>query len=111
MKNFRRFLFALAIAVFVSALAIWFNDTALQLPTRLLGMVIASAAGLAVISGVLEVRSWRLPEPEDPPIARYVTPKSPVEKALEAIDNAKEVSTRTERKVRIRIDTEDARND
>jgi hypothetical protein len=111
MKNIRRFLFALGVAVCMSAVALSISDTALDIPPRILVMVAASSAALAVVSGFLEVRSWQLPTPEDPPVARYVTPKSPVEKAMEAMDNAADVSTRTERKVRIRIDTEDARND
>lgn len=108
----RRLMMALAIGVLFSAGLVLFNNAALQIPGHLLMLVMVSAAGLAVVSGVFEVRSWRTPTPEEPPVAKMpVMPKSPVEKALNAMDSAQDMSSRTERKVRIRIDTEDTRND
>lgn len=112
MKFLRRFILALAVGVLVSTGLVLFNDTALHIPTRILAMVILSAVALTVAGGVFEVRSWRTPTPEEPPITRIPSaPKSPVEKAIAAMDNANDISSRTERKVRIRIDTEDAHND
>ncbi len=111
MKTVRRVLFALAVGVCLSSVLVWLNDTTLHIPAGIIGIVAVSAAALAAFVGVAEIRSWRLPDPEEPPVSRVATPRSPVEKAIQAMDDAHEVSTRTERKVRIRIDTEDARSD
>jgi hypothetical protein len=108
MKTARRLIFGLSLSVSVISLALWLGQASVPIPPLMLALIAAAALGLAVLLLAWEAQSWRMPTPEDPPTpSRPVAPKTPVEKALDAMDNAHEISSRTERKVRIRIDAEE----
>lgn len=111
MKTVRRLIFGLSLFVAAGSAVLWLSQASLPVPPLMLAFIALGALGLAVAAFALEARSWRMPTPEDPPTpSKPVMPKSPVEKALDAMDNAERISSRTERKVRIRIDTEDDSN-
>jgi hypothetical protein len=106
MKTIRRVLFTLSVGTIVSSVVAVTRIA--SLPTAIIGIVIVGGVVVAIVSAVLEVRSWQLPTPEEPPMSPPVRqPLSTVEKAVQAMDEAKAVSTRTERKVRIRIEADD----
>lgn len=106
MKNIRRTIFALSLGTIATSL---FAVTKIAtIPVVLVGIVVVSGVLVAIVSAVLEVQSWQLPSPEEPPMSPSIRqPLSTVEKAVQAMDEAKAISTRTERKVRIRIESDD----
>ncbi len=112
MKTARRLIFGLSLSVSVISLVLWLSQASVPIPPLMLALTAAAALSLAVLLLAWEAQSWRMPTPEDPPTpSRPVMPKTPAEKALDAMENAREISSRTERKVRIRIDTEEDNSD
>jgi hypothetical protein len=112
MKAARRLIFGLSLFVSAVSLVLWLSQANVPVSPLTLALIAAAALGLAIIMLIWEAQSWRMPTPEDPPMpSRPVMPKTPAEKALDAMENARDVSSRTERKVRIRIDTEEDSSD
>jgi hypothetical protein len=107
MKTARRLMFGVSLFIAAGSAVLWLTQASLPIPPLTLALIAAGAFALAVIIFAWEATTWRTPTPEDPPTpSQPIMPKSPAEKALDAMDNAREISSRTERKVRIRIDTE-----
>ncbi|XWX02783.1 hypothetical protein VZO05_09695 [Aggregatilineales bacterium SYSU G02658] len=112
MKTARRLVFGVSLFVAAASAVLWLSEASLPIPPLALVLIAGGAFALAVLAFALEANSWRTPTPEDPPVpSQPITPKSPAEKALDAMDSAREISSRTERKVRIQIDSEDDPND
>lgn len=121
MKHIHRWLIVPAILILVVAFLLLTGrvsiDTALPLHT--ISMVAAVVAGFVLLVTVgLEtrntVKSWELPEPEEPPTSdEVIYPKelNNVVEAVEAVEKADKFSKRATDKVRIEIDIEDARDD
>lgn len=108
MKTARRLVFGASLFTAAGSAILWLTQASLPIPPLVLALIALGSVVLAVVTFIWEANSWRTPTPEDPPTpSQPVMPKSPAEKALDAMDNAHEISSRTERKVRIRIDTED----
>lgn len=108
MKALRRLLFGFSVGVVVSGVLL-LTSGEVTFPPMLLGIVLLGAVGLAVIIGYIEVKSWQLPPVEDKPnVKSSRPPKSVVEKAIETMDEVEALSSRTEKKVRIKIDSEDS---
>ena len=97
MKMFRRIVLILVgIAALVGVLLFF-----VSIPLALLVTVLAG--GVGVLAGKAELSSWQMPDPEDAPTAS----QSPIAKAQQKMDEAEEFNSRTERKTRIRIDSDD----
>lgn len=97
MKWLRRVVLMLSsIALLVGVVLFFFS-----IPLALL--VLVCAGGLSAVAVNAELASWQMPDPEDPPVSK----QSPIEKAQQKMDEAEEFNSRTERKTRIRIDSDD----
>ncbi|GEM_PF-4001652 len=106
MKSLRRFLFGFSSGVLLCSALLLGNNSFIQVPTFLIGIVAVAAFGVASITGYNEVKSWQLPDPEEAP-KHKARPKTIIEKAEEALEEAQDLSSRTEKKVKIKIDSED----
>lgn len=107
MKTVRRVFLLLSTVIAVLGALSLFNLSPLSLGKPLAVLVFLLSGGLASALSWQELASWQLPEPEDPPSARHAPPPTtPIEKAMRTMDDAQEFNSRTERKVRIRIDDE-----
>lgn len=87
-----------------------------DLPVELIAYAAAGVAGLILLTvmgleGRAIVRSWELPEPEDPPRSEEVIHPKPLDDAEESIEQAETFSRRATERVQIDIDIEDARDD
>jgi hypothetical protein len=108
MKALRRLLFGFSVGVVVSGVLL-LSSGEVTFPPMLLGAVLLGAVGLASVTGYSEVKSWQMPPVEEKPNAKSSRPpKSPIEKAMEKMDEAQDFSSRTEKKVKIKIDSEDS---
>ncbi len=106
MKTLRRVLLLLFTGAAVAGALALFGMLALPLDKPVTVLLMLLSGGLASALSWQELASWQLPEPEDPPSAAHTPPLSPVEKAMRTMDEAEDFNSRTERKVRIRIDAE-----
>jgi hypothetical protein len=109
MKTIRRVVFLLSVAVLGLGVLSLFVST-LNVPLKVLGLLLISALVTGIVTAFIEARSWQLPTPEDPPTSKTIIP-TVMDKVEESLKAAEEYNSRTERKVRIRIDTEDSKQD
>jgi hypothetical protein len=109
MKTIRRVVFLLSVAVLGLGVLSLFVST-LNVPLKVLGLLLISALVTGIVTAFMEARSWQLPTPEDPPTSKIAIP-TVLDKVEESLKAAEEYNSRTERKVRIRIDTEDSKQD
>ena len=121
MKNLHRWLVVPAIIILVVAFLLFTERIAIDtsLPLQTISMIAAVVAGALLLMTVgLEtrntVKSWEMPEPEDPPTSDDVIyPKEldDIAEAVESVDKAEGFSKRATERVRIEIDIEDAQDD
>jgi hypothetical protein len=87
-----------------------------DLPIELIAYATAGVAALILLTvlgleGRAIVRSWELPEPEEPPRSKKVIEPKPLDDAEDAVEQAETFSRRATERVQIDIDIEDARDD
>jgi hypothetical protein len=118
MKHFHRWLFIPAILILIAVFLVLTGRVNIDigLPLNTIGMIAAVVAGLMLIVATgmearTMVRGWELPDPEEPPTTDKVIYPKPLDKAANAVEEAKKFSKRATDKVRIEIDVEDSRDD
>lgn len=126
MKTIRRILIIPALLALVIALLVLadFISVETDLPLQSIAFYGAMIAGglfvlLALWEGVATVRSWQLPEPEEPPTYEGVIEPKPLENSrhaievevIDSIEKAEDFSKRANDRVRIAIDIEEAQED
>ncbi len=113
----RWFIFPAVLVLMVSVLVL--NGTLKiysELPVELIAYAAAGVAALILLTvmgleGRAIVRSWELPEPEEPPRSTKVIEPKPLDEAEESIEQVETFSRRATERVQIDIDIEDARDD
>ena len=118
MKNLHRWLILPALLLLIAAILLLTGRVEINtgLPLETIAPIVAVVAGavLVLVMG-LEVRtvvkSWELPEPEEPPTSKQVIYPQELDEAVESVEKADKFSKRATERVRIEIDIEDARDD
>jgi len=118
MKQILRLLIIPAVLVLLAAALLLFGVFSIEseLPLENIARIAAVVAAL-LLSGILAfevralVKSWQLPEPEDPPQSDRVIEPKPLDDTFDALHEAEQFGQRAAERVLIDIDIEDARDD
>jgi hypothetical protein len=115
MKTLRRVLYIPVVAILVASFLIVFKIyTHETLEPYAFWVLVATCAvfvGLLIWEARDIVRSWDMPEPEDPPKSEEIIYPKPLEKAQEALKTADEFAKHANGRVKIKIDIEDSKKD
>jgi len=112
MKTTRRLIVAAAALVLLACLGLALAQVAL--PTWLIASAALASAGVLIVSAVSEVESWKLPEPEDPPVpSEPIRPRmpqplrdDPVLRAERKLRDAEDFAQRVNGKHKIQVESD-----
>ncbi|MCS6836160.1 MAG: hypothetical protein NZ750_09110 [Anaerolineae bacterium] len=115
MKTARRLSFVVALLVLLLCLGLAITRPDLGFPAWVVATAAISSAVVLIFSAVAEVRSWQLPEPEDPPVpSEPIKPRAPqsiVEdpllRAERKLRDAEDFANRLNGKHKIRVESDD----